>query len=276
MDDAIPPDPTAAPTVSWLRIYPVKGAAGIPLEAAELDACGFRWDRRWLVTDPAGEFFTQRELPRLALLRTRIEGDALVLDFPGAAPLRVPLEEPAAARSPVRVWDDVVEAAPVGPEAAAWLSEVLGTPCRLMRFPADARRPVDPRYAVAGAADRVAFPDGYPILLLSEASLAELNRRLATPVPMERFRPSLVVAGTAPHAEDGWRRLEVAGVRLHVVKPCARCVVTTVDQATGVAGKEPLRTLARYRKVGSKVLFGQNVIHEGRGTIRLGDRVTVL
>ncbi|MBX6366170.1 MAG: MOSC domain-containing protein [Gemmatimonadetes bacterium] len=275
MKHAIPSDP-AAPTVSWLRIYPVKGAGGIPLEAAELDACGFRWDRRWLVTDPAGRFLTQRELPRLALLRPRIEGDALVLEAPGAPPLRVPLAEPGGARSPVRIWDDVVEAPTVGLEAAEWLSDVLGTACRLVRFPADVRRPLDPRYAVAGAADRVGFADAYPILLITQASLDELNRRLATPVPMDRFRPNLVVAGTAPHAEDGWRRIEVAGIVLHVVKPCARCVVTTVDQATGVPGKEPLRTLARYRKVGSKVLFGQNAIHEGCGTIRLGDRVTVL
>lgn len=275
MHHATPPDP-AAPAVSWLRIYPVKGAAGIPLEAAELDACGFRWDRRWLVTDPDGRFFTQRELPRLALLRPRIEGDALVLDAPDTAPLRVPLAEPGGARSPVRIWDDVVEAATVGPEAAEWLSDVLGTACRLVRFPADVQRPLDPRYAVPGAADRVGFADAYPILLITQASLDELNRRLATPVPMDRFRPNLVVAGTVPHAEDGWRRIEVAGIVLHVVKPCARCVVTTLDQATGVPGKEPLRTLARYRKVGSKVLFGQNAIHEGRGTIRLGDRVTVL
>lgn len=267
-------EPRQTPTVTRLFVYPLKGAAGMALDAAELDALGFRWDRRWLMVDRAGRFLSQREHPRLALVRTSLEADRLVLEAPGVGRLEVPLEAVARERMRVEIWNDVVAASPVGPEADAWASALTGASTRLVRFPDDAVRPVNPRYAT-GPADRVGFVDGYPLLLISEASLDELNRRLPAPVPMNRFRPSMVVGGTAPHAEDGWRRIRAGGVELHVVKPCARCVVTTTDQATGAVGKEPLRTLSRYRKVGSNVLFGQNVIHAGRGTIRVGDEVVL-
>jgi uncharacterized protein YcbX len=135
----------------------------------------------------------------------------------------------------------------------------------------DTVRPADPEYAPAGT--RVSFADGFPFLLISEESLADLNRRLADPLPMNRFRPNLVVAGAEPYAEDGWDRIEIGGVRLRMVKPCARCVVTTTDQTTAQRGKEPLRTLATYRKVEGEVMFGQNVVPEGRGHLRVGDQL---
>ena len=255
-------------------VYPLKGAAGIPLGAAELDGLGFVHDRRWMVVDERGEFISQRTRPRLALIRPVLEGDALVLQAPGAPELRLPADQRPSGQERVRVWEDEVRAASAGEDAARWITEFLGVPARIVRLARETDRPVDPRYAPRPA-DRVAFVDGYPCLLISQASLDLLNRRLEKPIPMNRFRPNLIVAGTGPHAEDGWRRIRLGDVAFDVVKPCGRCAVTTVDQDTGTAGQEPLRTLSTYRKVGSKVLFGQNLVHASRGTVRVGDVVQV-
>lgn len=258
--------------VTRIYIYPVKSAAGIEVAEAELDAFGLRLDRRWMVVDDAGRFLTQRQLPRMALIRVALEGGALRLTFPDAPILEVPVraEEGAGAgvRRRVVVWGDAVEAVDTGETAARWLSAALGRPARLVHLPDDAVRPVDPRYARPG--DRVAFADAFPVLLISEDSLEELNRRLAEPVPMNRFRPNLVVRAGEPHAEDGWRRIRIGEVEFDVVKPCARCAITLTDQATAERGKEPLRTLATYRTRNGKVLFGQNLIHRGRGAVRVG------
>ncbi|HEX9105929.1 MAG TPA: MOSC N-terminal beta barrel domain-containing protein [Longimicrobiales bacterium] len=268
-------DPTsAAPRLSGLFTYPLKGARGLPLEQAQLDELGFRHDRRWMVVDQDGGFVSQRSDPRLALLRPCISGDALLLEAPGQSPLTLPLQPPQRGAVPVRIWRDDVAAADAGDDAAHWIASWLGRSARIVGFPSASERPVDPEYA-RGPRDRVAFVDAYPCLLISQAALDELNRRLAQPLPMERFRPNLVVAGTAPHAEDGWRRIRVGNLAFDVVKPCARCVVTTIDQRSAIPGDEPLRTLATYRKVGSKVMFGQNLIHEGPGSVRLGDIVEV-
>ncbi len=265
----------AAPRVSGVFIYPVKGAAGIPLDAAELDELGFRHDRRWMFVDEAGTFISQRTRPRLALIRPALSGDALVLRAPGRTDLRLPLGDPPLGQLEARVWEADVPAAAAGAEADAWISDFLGEPARIVRLAREADRHVDPKYA-RRTTDRVAFVDGYPCLLISQGSLDGLNRRLAQPVPMNRFRPNLVIAGTEPHAEDGWRRIRVGEAILHLVKPCGRCTVTTVDQASGQPGEEPLRTLSTYRKVGSKVNFGQNCIHEAPARVAVGDVVEVL
>ena len=175
------------------------------------------------------------------------------------------------------VWRSDCDALAVSPEADAWLSEHLGTEARLVHMPADSHRPVDPDYAVR-ADDEVSLADGYPLLLASEPSLADLNGRMAAPLPMDRFRPSLVVSGAPAWAEDGWRRLRVGEAVLRVVKPCGRCVTTTVDQETAARGKEPLTTLARFRRHPERgtVCFGWNLIPETTGTLRVGDRVEVL
>ncbi len=265
----------AAPRITGVFIYPVKGAAGIPLERAELDDVGFRHDRRWMVVDSAGAFVSQRTRPRLALIRPLLEGDVLRLRAPGCADLALPAGNPPSGDERVRVWEADVAAASAGEEAQRWISEFLDQPARIVRYARESERPVDPRYA-RRATDRVAFVDGYPCLLISQGSLDGLNARLAQPVPMNRFRPNLVVGGTAPHAEDDWRRIRVGGAIFDVVKPCGRCAVTTVDQARGVAGEEPLRTLASYRKVDGKVLFGQNLIHHAPAHLAVGNPVEVL
>jgi uncharacterized protein YcbX len=169
------------------------------------------------------------------------------------------------------VWDDSCEATWVGERAAAWFTQFLGSACSLVHMAEQVVRPADPAFAPPES--RVSFADGFPFLLISEESLADLNGRLADPLPMNRFRPNLIVAGGEPYAEDGWKEIQIGGVSLKVVKPCGRCVVTTTDQSTGERGQEPLRTLATYRRRDGLVMFGQNVVHERPGRLRLGDRV---
>jgi hypothetical protein len=250
--------------VESLHVYPVKSARGIALESAAIEERGFEHDRRWMVVDARGRFVSQREEPRLALLAVAVEASELVLSTPGMPVLRVPLA-PRGARRPVRIWDDPCEAVSVGPEAAAWLGDLFGAPSDLVYMPDDVRRPRP-----------VGFADAYPFLLLSTASLDDLNRRLERPLPMNRFRPNIVVSGCAAFAEDAWRRIAIGGIPFAVAKPCARCAITTIDQETGERGVEPLRTLAAFRRVGTEVMFGQNLLHEGRGVVRVGDAVEVL
>ena len=259
--------------IGELRIHPVKSCRAIRLEAAEVDDRGLRFDRRWMVADPDGRFLTQRHHPRLATVAPALDGDALELTAPGMPALRVPAEPAGGPAVEAEIWGDRVAAVTAGDEAAEWFSAVLGTSSRLVGMPHATRRQVSRRHGRPG--DLVSFADGYPLLLISQGSLDELNRRLETPVPMDRFRPNLVVDGCPPHAEDGWSTLRAGGVTLHNVKPCARCVITTTDQLSGERGPEPLRTLATYRTVDRKVMFGVNLVHDGRGVLRVGDGVEV-
>lgn len=261
-------------SLGGLHVYPIKSAAGIPLDFARVDERGIRLDRRWMVVDDAGMFISQREAPRLALVKVSIGPDNLTVQAPGMPPLGVPLVPENGKRTLATVWTDTVECLPAGDETDRWFGEVLGARCRLVYLPDDSVRPVDPDYGRPG--DHVSLADGFPFLLISEASLQDLNERLETPVPMNRFRPNLVVRGCEPFAEDGWRRIRVGEVEFRVVKSCARCVITTVDQTTAVSGKEPLRTLATYRKSGSNVHFGQNLIPDSTGILRVGDTVEIL
>lgn len=259
------------PRLGEIRVHPLKGAAGVALSAVALDRFGPRHDRRWMAVDDDGVFLSQRNTPALALVGTVVDGDTLTLTAPGLAPLRVP-----AGRTPrrVRVWRDDVDALDCGDDAAAWLRAALGESARLVHLPDDGERVVDPSYARPG--DRVAFSDAFPFLVIARASLDDLNARLDAPIPMDRFRPNLVIDGAAPYAEDRWRRIRVGSVELDVVKPCARCVVTTTDQRTGERGKEPLRTLATYRRREGHVWFAWNAIHRTGTALRVGDPVEVL
>lgn len=264
--------------VTELFVYPLKGAAPVRLTAAALDAFGIRHDRRWMVVDDDGCFITAREQPRLLQIETSFDGDVPVLSSPRAGELRLDAHTAAQSARPagmrVRVWNDTVDAIDQGDAAAAFITNHLGFTARVMHMPATTLRQADRDYADAG--DRVSFADGFPLLLVGQASLDELNARLAEPVPMQRFRPNVVVAGAAAHDEDEWRRIRIGAVECDVVKGCARCVVTTIDPATAVAAKEPLRTLATYRHAQGKVWFGQNLIHRGTSSVRVGDAVSVL
>jgi uncharacterized protein YcbX len=260
--------------LSGLYAYPIKSAGGIALEASEVDGRGLRHDRRWMLMDGAGRFMSQRRFPRMALIRVRIEPDHLVVDAPEMPSLEVPLRPPDTKLMLARVWEDLVEVSTVSDDADRWFGEFLDMRCKLVYLPDLTVRPVDP--AFGGSGDQVGLADGFPFLLVSEASLADLTARLERPVPMNRFRPNLVVGGCEPFAEDGWRVIQIGKITLRVVKPCARCTITTVDQRTAATGKEPLRTLAKFRRAGNKVLFGQNLIHDDSGTLRVGDPVEVV
>jgi uncharacterized protein YcbX len=258
----------AAPALSALTVYPIKSAGGIAACEWEVDGFGLRYDRRWMVVDPRGRMITQRTHPRLALARPAIEGARLLVRAPGREPLALPLHPTTAVATTVTVWDDTCAALWQGEPAAGWFSRLLGTEAALVYLPDATWRPANPAFAPPSA--RVSFADAFPLLLLSEESLAELNRRLANPLPMNRFRPNLVIRGGRAFEEDDLGAFIIGGIGFRAVKPCDRCVVTTTDQESGARGAEPLSTLATFRKQEGKVYFGQNVVHHGTGRLAVG------
>lgn len=283
--------------LSALFIYPVKSLRGIAVDSAEIDALGLVGDRRFLIVDALGQFLTQRTLPRMAQIATALTADTLTLSADGHGSISIPRETPpdnTPAHITVSVWRSKnLLADDCGPEPAAWLSSFLQTSVRLVRIGPHFRRPVlyKSAFAPPSAAanptrienrlvgdDLFTFADGYPFLVVSEASLAQLNDRLisrgAEPVPMDRFRPNLVLAGCEPFAEDTWPRLRIGDITFRATGPCSRCAITTTDQLTGERdGPEPLRTLATFRRDPqdpTDVNFGQNLVHETKsGTLHL-------
>ena len=282
--------------ISEINIYPVKSLRGIALDEAVVEKRGLRNDRRWMLTDRNGYFFTQRELPHMATIRISLNRRGLVASAPGVENLRMPQHPEVKLRQHVTIWQSEVEAHVYDRHVNQWFSEVLKRECRLVLMPETTERHVNAQFD--RGADIVSFADGYPLLLIGEGSLEEVNRRIAeiadrnVRVPMNRFRPNLVVRGSEPFAEDGWARIRVGGAVFRVVKPCARCVITTIDQAKGeFDGKEPLKTMATFRlakqvfpetyesygQTANGVLFGENLIPENPGVaIRVGDEVEVL
>ena len=264
-------------TLAALHVYPVKGLKGIELRQARATERGLEHDRRFMVVDEEGVFLTQRDHPQMATIWTDIDDGRLTLAAPDMGEVSVPLVPDAPASMKVQVWRSVVDAAHVSNPADAWLSECLGLACQLVYMPDASRRFSNPDYA--GEGRQVGFADGDAYLVTGEASLADLNRRLAErghpALPMNRFRPNLVVAGAAPYAEDGWKDVRIGGAVLRAAKPCGRCQVTTTDQATGVvAGPEPLATLSTYRdSTEFGVMFGMNCVTVQPGTLRVGDPV---
>ena len=269
---------TTALRLAQIHVYPLKGARGISLDRAEARAGGLRDDRRFLLLDADGKFLTQRSHPALALVTTSIDQSrsSLTLGVPGGSTVTISLSpaSAAAAHRVVRIWDDDVEAIDVHGPVVELLSDHLVERCSLVFMPDDVVRPVEAPYGAPG--DRVGFADAYPYLLATSASLAELNARLADPVPMNRFRPNLVVEGGAAYDEERHTRVRIGALTFRMPKRCARCQVTTVDQATGAVGKEPLRTLASYRTVSNKVYFAQNLVPDAEGALAVGDEVEYL
>ncbi|MCU0447433.1 MAG: MOSC domain-containing protein [Microscillaceae bacterium] len=259
--------------VSEIWSYPIKATQGIAHEEAEIDTRGIVNDRRWLVTDLEGKFLTQREFPRLALVASKYEAQSLQLSAPQMPNLQVSAVAQPEELS-VTIWETICQAQSYHPEADAWLSEYLQTPCRLVYMPETSRRQVDLNYAQVGQI--TSFTDAFPFLLISEASLLDLNRRMEYFLPMNRFRPNLVVSGALPFAEDTWKLIRIGSILFEVAKPCARCTVTTVDQATAERGKEPLKTLATFRQLNNKIYFGQNLLHLNLGKISVGQKVEIL
>lgn len=265
--------------VSALYTYPIKSCAGLSHDQIMLSSRGLLHDREWMVVDAGGTFITQREIPRMALITPTLDSSGVTVNAPSMPTLRVPyVLNQSRERRQVTVWRYQGEAEDAGDEAAGWFSTYLGVPARLVRMPNDVKRMTSADYT--DDPGEIGFADGYPLLFISKASLADLNGRLVergkAPVPMNRFRPNVVISGCEPYAEDGWKQVTIAGIRFDVVKPCARCAITTVDQTQGKSPdiREPLATLATYRRgINGGAMFGQNVIHRGTGTISVGDGI---
>ena len=280
------------PAVSSLYVYPIKSCAGIALHEARLLDTGLEYDRNWMVVDPSGLMLTQRSHARLALIRVALGQGELIVTAPGMPELRTPLAVTALERPALmetRVWRDTMSAFDTGPQTEAWFSAFLGVPARLVRFDPAVRRVVDPVWT-GDLAAITQFADGFPLLVAGEASLADLNRRLtakgAPPIPMNRFRPNLVFTGLEAYDEDYVESLTIwvgdETAQLHLVKPCARCPIPTIDQASGAPDphwpNEPLDTMSTYRgnaRLDGALTFGQNaIVSSGFGTVlALGQQI---
>lgn len=255
--------------IATISVYPVKSLRPLRPERWPIERRGLKHDRRWMIVDEDGTFMTRREIPEMAKLNAVPNGERLILSKEGCGEVSVCLK-PEGPAGRVTVWKCRTVARYVSAGADEWLSAAIGRPCRLVYMPETARRRINRHYN-AGQ-DLVGFADAYPILVASEASIEELNGRLASPIPIQRFRPNIVLKGCGPFEEDTWTRLQIGEVTLRAARPCVRCLVTTQDPLTGEAlGPEPLRTLATYRKVKNGVIFGMYYVPEKLGTIVLGD-----
>lgn len=256
-----------------IYIYPIKSLGGIRLEEAVLEERGFRYDRRWMLVDKAGMFITQRTHQVLALLQVEIVAEGLLVFHKQHPDQRIIVPfEPVSQRSmQVTIWEDTVEGQVVQEEVSAWFQQLLGLDCELVIMPLSTQRRLKDKYAVNG--ESVSFADGMPYLIIGQESLNDLNSRLEKPVPMDRFRPNLVFSGGTPFAEDEWKEIRIGKALFKVTKPCARCVMTTVDQDTAKQGKEPLRTLATYRTFNNNIMFGQNMLLLEGEMLCVGDEV---
>jgi uncharacterized protein YcbX len=268
------------PTLSALHIYPLKSCAPRTLDIAVVERRGLANDRRWMVVDVSGKFLTGRQQPRLTLIAATPEDGGLQLDAPGLPTLREPLPAANGARVRTAVWGAAVTPLLASDQANTWISTFLGAPCRLVYMDSACVRAVKEKYdgQYGEDGDEVSLADAFPLLLISQGALDLLNSKVAQPLPMLRFRPNLIVDGTEPHAEDRWKRIRIGALEFDVVKPCTRCVFTTVDFEHGRfdPSGEPLRTLKTYRRSPDGITFGQNLIPRSTGTLRVGDALHVL
>src|SRR6187549_2630907 len=259
--------------LSEIWIYPIKSLGGISLQQSQVFEKGLQHDRRWMLVDGNGQFMTQRIYPQMALFKLSFDGEGLRITF-GNHTNHLPfIHPPIIDLMKVTIWDDSVLACEVSEAHSSWFSILLGIKCKLVFFPEGNSRPVDPRYKVNN--EHVSLADAYPFLIIGQETLNNLNEKLEEALPMNRFRPNFVFTGGQPHEEDTWRNFIIGSNRFVGVKPCARCVLTTVNQDTAEKGVEPLKTLSTYRKEGSKVLFGQNLVALDQGHVHVGDHITL-
>jgi uncharacterized protein YcbX len=265
--------------LSALYRYPLKSCKAEPLRQASFDALGLTGDRRWMLVDESnGRFFTQRALPQMSQLSVLWNGrGGVTLSALGAEALEVPLPEDLEANlRGVTVWRDTLRVPDAGDEAARWVSEFIGKPARMVHMPQERARWLPSGYGTVE--DKVAFADGFPLLLIGQASLDDLSAKIGRPQEMLRFRPNLVVEGAEAFAEDGWKRIRIGGLEFRLLKGCSRCILTTIDPATGERSedREPLSTLKTYREKEGEVWFGQNMVNDGPGVVEVGMEVEVL
>lgn len=261
--------------VAALYRYPLKSAAASAAAELTIEPRGAQGDRRWMLVDPEGHFITGRQLPALVRLRAEWRPQGLRLQWHDEV-LEVATPAAESGRRRVQVWKDWLEVPAAAAEANAWLSQRLGRAVELVQMDEQTRRTVDPRYGRAD--DEVSFADSFPLLVVTQSAVDELGRRAGRALDVRRFRPNIVVADAAPHAEDGWHRLRIGGIEFEAAKPCTRCVFTTVDPDRGERDDvgEPLRTLRQYRRLGDGVSFGLLLIPRGRGGLRVGAEVEVM
>lgn len=261
-------------SVAQVCVYAVKSCGGWSLASASITGTGFEHDREWVVIENDGYFITQRQYPKMAIIKPELSNNVLTLSVTGIGSVSAPIIN-SGKRITVTIWENTCDAIDQGDEASAWLSAFLGKSVRLARMAPDFQRKLKEKYQKTGA-ESVGFADSMPFLLTSVASLDDLNAKLSEKLPMNRFRPNIVVSGGAAFQEDRWKRIKIGDVVFRFAKPCARCEITTVNQDTGEKGAEPLETLGRYRTGPKGIMFGQNLIHEGTGIIKVGDTVEVL
>lgn len=260
--------------VTGLSIYPVKSLAGINLKQSELDIMGLKYDRRWMVVSPEGKFMTQRTFPQMALIHTEINNGALTLRKEGMDNHSVPTTSHDSAMMEATVWKDTLKVHKVSNETDVWLTQAIGEACHLVYISDDVMRQCDLEFANEG--EQTGFADGFPILIISEASLDDLNQKLNNKVDMRRFRPNIIIDGCEAFAEDQFTSFRIADIPMRGVKLCSRCPLPTVDPDTGIkTSQEPIATLMKYRKWDNKVFFGINVIHESEGTLKVGDKLVL-
>ena len=265
----------AYPELSEIILYPLKSASEISLENSFLENRGLAHDRRWMVIDNSARFISQRTSPEMALLKPEIVDLTLKLNAPGMEELKLPLFQKDGIPKMVEIWGDRGEAIAADEKAEKWISDYLGKRCNFVFMPDSTNRPVDQEYAIGK--NQVTFSDGFPLLLISESSLNDLNSRVPEEITMKRFRPNLVVKNTVPYQEDNWNTIKIGNCELQIVKSCSRCVLTTIDPENGkVSGREPLKTLTKYRKFNGEVVFGQNLIPRSSGKLEVGMKVEIL
>jgi uncharacterized protein YcbX len=260
--------------ISQLYIYPVKSLAGIAVTEATVTDRGLKHDRRWMLVDEQNRFLSQRQLPQMALFDPAITPDGLLIKHRfNNEQILIPFEPQTTELINVEVWDDTCSAIRVSNEADEWFSRLLEVKCHLVYMPDATHRLVDQKYAHNN--ELTSFADGYPFLLIGQASMDDLNNRLAEAVTVNRFRPSIVFTGGYPFQEDEITHLTINGINFYGVKPCVRCNIPAIDPYTGAIGKEPVKTLAKYRSRNNKIYFGQNLIHNGTGNIHIGDLIEI-
>jgi uncharacterized protein YcbX len=261
--------------ISQLFIYPIKSLGGIALNSAEVTDRGLKYDRRWMLIDDNNRFISQREFANMALLRVDMETDGLRVTYtPGQSSILISFYPQTNTMIQATVWDDTCAGILVSPEVDQWFTQVLGINARLIYMTDTLLRAVDPRYAKRQ--EVTSFADGYPFLLIGQASLDELNTRLQNQIKMDRFRPNIVFTGGDPYAEDTMPHIKINNIDFYGVKRCARCVMITIDQQNATKNAEPMKVLASYRAQNNKIYFGQNLLHQGSGNISVGDRLEVL
>lgn len=258
-----------------IYIYPIKSLGGISVPQAEVQQTGLQYDRRWMLCDKEGTFLSQRTFAQMAMLQVNIASEGLLITHKNGLlePLLVAFDSNTAREVNVTIWDDACTALEVSDIANEWFSDALGMSAQLVYMPATTRRLVEADYSTNN--EIVSFADAYPLMMIGQSSLDDLNSRLEKPVLMNRFRPNLVFSGGTPFCEDSFGSFQMGNVTFNAVKPCSRCILTTINQEDGSKGQEPLKTLAAYRTFKNKVMFGQNLLQANSGITKTGDKLRI-